>query len=1198
MAEEFILSLSERSALRAKWSSATMVEVLKHWTGKNGDKEVFCFHRSAPSLATGSQGKDTQTRTYAELDKNASRIAGGLLKMRLSRQDRVLLVFPAGLEFIDALMGCLYAAAVAVPTPPPSVKKRRASASRFSAVVRDCQPAAILTTSAYYDVVKKMVGELSGNSLCEPPRVTTLEALKDHGEGSPREATATANDLCLIQYTSGSTGDPKGVMLSYQNVLANLKSIGEKFKTTEQCKGFFWLPPHHDMGLIGAILETIYMGGFTGLMDPSLFISNPLNWLEGISLHRASISGAPNFAYDLCSSKATKQAIERLNLLHWRVVFTGAEPVQAATIETFSQAFSRCGFDRRNWMPCYGLAESTLMVTCTESGTASISKNFSRQAIEDGKLQPAEHEDSASVNLVSAGTIVADHMLKIVDPYSGAECEDGAIGEIQIAGPSVSEGYWGRNKSSDVNQTGEETTGSFLDHSDPKLLSTGDLGALVGSYLYLTGRLADLIIIRGRNLFPTDLELIVQQSCPAIEVNGCAAFSTSSVTGAHEKLILACEIRREARHNLDTETTVSTIREALILSHQINPDQVILLRPGALPRTTSGKIRRNSCREAFLKQLWSPIYAASLQSLPDRSGNELFLDDPNPSRLLRLVETNNVKAIDSSVRLKLIMDYLEGFLSSVIPNISDTKRLSSKSLAALGLDSISQIQLATNVEEDLQISLGTKSLDPSQTVLEVAHQINSQFERLEHATEVNSTKQPFSAGETVPMSPIQREYLTPNIKNAGGFSVTTHMRALAGTSGELVQRALKETLGRHDAFALRYKFENGSWCQTYRPELSRVEFETRQVTTSSREGWKELGIELEGWLGREFDLNTGPLVRAVFVDRGQAERGMLSVSAHHLIVDAISMRTLIREFEKTYAGLLRGSTEEINFQRCKYLEWVNRHADWARAPDISSSWPFWERQLKRYTNPAGTARDRASSQHLFVDEVGKEVQVSHCEEIDGPTSTAILAELNTSRLRHDAILAALLRNAAPILGKEELIVRLRHHGRFTDGETPTASIVGWLTHHFPLALKASEKMPLHDIMADASGKLGDVPDHGFSFGWLYHLRPERPTSSTLDNGNSCDVFFSFLDDVRIGVSSNGRFRILETVVRHQYSNQSFYPEPLIVHSEVRDKCIQITIRANGRYFSEDGIRDLARNISTDLRNVAQLGGTAGNLSRP
>ena len=400
--------------------------------------------------------------------------------MWLSKQDRVLLVFPAGLEFIDALMGCMYAAAVAVPTPPPSSKRRRASASRFSAVVSNCQPAAILTTSTYYEAVKLMVEELYDDSPYKPPQIKTLEAIKEYGEGLVRGVKATSTDLCLIQYTSGSTGDPKGVMLSYQNVLANLKSIGEKFKTTEQCRGFFGCHPSRH-GPDRRHSRNNLHGGFTGLMDPSLFISNPLNWLEGISLHRATISGAPNFAYDLCSGKAAKQAIEHLNLLHWRVVFSGAEPVQATTIQTFSKTFSRCGFDRRNWMPCYGRAESTLMVTCTESGTASISEHFSRQGIEDGKLQATKHKNPASVNLVSAGTIIADHTLRIIDPHSGGECEDGEIGEIHIAGPSVSEGYWGRNKSSEEDQASEQSAGDFLDHSDSKLLSTGDLGALVGS---------------------------------------------------------------------------------------------------------------------------------------------------------------------------------------------------------------------------------------------------------------------------------------------------------------------------------------------------------------------------------------------------------------------------------------------------------------------------------------------------------------------------------------------------------------------------------------------------------------------------------------------------------------------------------------------------------------------------------------------
>ncbi len=1187
MSDKSVLSHSERAEMRQKWRSADMATVLKHWARVSGKKEVFCFHTSAPSIKAGLLDQDLQRRTYDELDSNARKIGGWLLAQQLERQSRILLVFPAGLDFIDALMGCFYATCIAVPTTPPSAKRNRASASRFSAVVCDCQPAIILTTPALRNLVASWVADIYTDASNYSPLIETLESILRQDWGFWDSQNTPEDAVSLIQYTSGSTGDPKGVMLTQRNILANLESIADKFSTTDQSKGFFWLPPHHDMGLIGAILETIYMGGFTGLMDPALFVANPLSWLEGITLHRASISGAPNFAFELCSKKAADQSIEHLDLRQWRVVFSGAEPVQAATISVFSKTFASCGLNEKNWMPCYGLAESTLMVTCTESEIGSTATRFSRNAIEDGVLKPTSDIGPSSVTLVSNGSIIADHSLKIVDPKTGQKLEAGMIGEIQIAGPSVSKGYWMSADRPEEKPTQRAIQGDVAGKGGPDFLSTGDLGAMLEHHLYLVGRLGDLMIVRGRNLHPSDLELVAEQSSPEIQANGCSAFSAPLVTGTEEAIILACEIRREAWRRLDKLTTTSKIRENLMLSHQVNPDQVILLRPGSLPRTTSGKIRRRACRESFLQKHWTPHYADSGSSQRNPSGHELFPQGSQPRRLLSLIQTGEAKGIEPDDRSALIIDYLQGCLLSFFPNTADHVHLSSRSLASLGLDSMSQIQLAADIETNLRISLGEKPLEPTTTIVELAYQINDLIEKSEYPSEVEAHAQEFSTGDTVPMSPVQREYLSSNIHNAGGFTVTTHLRTLAGTNSELLAIALRETFSRHDAFALRFELKNGIWRQTYHPELPRLEFETRQVSRSGRGEWKELGIELENRSAQEFDLKTGPLARAVFLDRGLATRGMLSVTAHHLVVDAISMRTLIRQFEATYARLMQGSEASMNFRSCRYLQWAQSQADPAKSAAMSDQLPFWSRQLEPLSKGVSKPDENYNSLQKSASSTRTEPLISISKTADQLTSGNILTKFNTSRLRHDAILAALIRGAAPLLNKEELVVRLRHHGRFTDRERNTVSLVGWLTHHFPIAFEVQAQMSLPEIMADVSTKLGLAPDAGAAFGWLCHSASGENTSRPLENNKPFDIFFSFLEDVGFGVNATEQFRVLKTLVRHNYINESFYPEGLVVHGEVRDACIQINIKADGVLFCEETISNLAINIFDDLAYMTQ-----------
>ena len=521
--------------------------------------------------------------TYRELDRRARAIAATLQSLQ-DPGDRTLLVYPPGLEFISAYLGCLYAGAVAVILPSPHPARLSQFLSRASGICRDATPSVVLTTSAILDLTALNARQAE---LGTARWLTTDGDLEDPALDW-RAPELTDGTLAFLQYTSGSTTEPKGVMVSHGNLVHNLRAIQGSFDQSPDSGSVSWLPPHHDMGLIGGILVPLYRGMPATLLSPVSFVQRPERWLQAISRFKATASCAPNFAYDLCIRRVPAEQRAGIDLSSWEVAFCGAEPINVQTLRDFAEFFAPCRFSPTTFKLCYGLAESTLMVSAGPSRTSPVVRSFRQCDLARHEAAPCAGNDAGGYLLPSCGRPVAQ--VAIVDPDTLTECPPGRVGEIWVSGPSVAMGYWNRPA---------ETAATFqarLDRCGGSFLRTGDLGFLLDGELFVTGRLKDLIIIDGTNHYPQDIERTVGECHPALEPVNCAAFSV--VVDGREELVVAAAPTR--RSDLPIEEVRRAIRLAVAERHDLRLHEIVLVRTGRIPKTSSGKIRRGACRSEYL----------------------------------------------------------------------------------------------------------------------------------------------------------------------------------------------------------------------------------------------------------------------------------------------------------------------------------------------------------------------------------------------------------------------------------------------------------------------------------------------------------------------------------------------------------------------------------------------------------------------
>ena len=557
--------------------NSTLVEILRYRAQHQPNQTAYVFLKDGET--------DLVNLTYQQLDLRARAIAAQLQYM--SSNGRALLIYPydAGLEFIAAFFGCLYAEVVAVPCHPP---RNRHAYYDLQARLSSSQASVVLTK-------KNLLAKLKNQLILEPELKSNESWLATDNIPNTQasdwvEPTISNDTLAFLQYTSGSTGMPKGVMITHGCIMHSQQMLKMAFGHTEKAIGVGWLPLFHDMGLIGNVLQALYLGSPCIFMSPIAFVQKPFRWLQAISRYKATTSGAPNFAYDLLCNQVTPEQRKSLDLSSWEVAFSGAEAVRAETTEQFVATFESCGFRREAFYPCYGMAEATLLISGGKKTAPPVIRYLEKSALEQNRVVSSSKQEGVRL-LTGCGQAWLDTKIIIVDPESLIQCPDDRVGEIWVSSSGIGKGYW--------NQLEEICTfqAYLKDTGEGPFLRTGDLGFLLDGELFITGRRNDVMVFWGFNHYSQHIEQTVEECHPALRANCGAAFSVE-VEG-EERLVITQEVERSCRH-LVVDDVVEAIRWEVFNQHFVDVYAIALLKTGSIPKTSSGKIQRSACRAKFL----------------------------------------------------------------------------------------------------------------------------------------------------------------------------------------------------------------------------------------------------------------------------------------------------------------------------------------------------------------------------------------------------------------------------------------------------------------------------------------------------------------------------------------------------------------------------------------------------------------------
>jgi acyl carrier protein len=665
------------------FAPVTLIELLRYRANHQSEHRAYAF------LADGEEAESSVD--YGELDRRARDVAARLQIVGVSGGERVLLFYPPGLEYVAAFLGCLYAGAVAVPAYPPRLNR---PIDRLRAIAADSGATAALTTA---HVISNL-----GRRLVHAPEMKSLRWLStDDGEDLSegwRRPGAGADTLAFLQYTSGSTAAPKGVMVTHGNLIHNLAMIYHGFGHTPESQMVSWLPPYHDMGLIVGILQPLYGGFPAALMPPVSFLQRPLGWLRAISRLGADSAGAPNFAYDLCARKITPEERATIDLSGWTTAFCGAEPIRQETLERFAEAFAPCGFRWEAFYPAYGLAEGTVFVSGGTKTDPPVVLPVEGAGLERDRVVAASSSEGNDLRtLVGCGRTLADQEIVVVDPQALTRCPPDRVGEVWVSGPSVAQGYWGK---------AEETDSTFrarlADTGEGPFLRTGDLGFLQHGELFVTGRLKDLVIVRGRNHYPQDIEHTAEQSHVALRPDCCAAFSVDADGG--ERLVIVQELERRHVRSADADEVAAAVRRAVAEHHELEVHAVVLVRTGSIPKTSSGKIQRRATKAAYLEG-----------NLPVVAENVLPTGiDGQEAGVATAATGAQAASPDGADRvLSVVGDFVRR------RGHAEPARLSDSLQGDLGLDSLAVAELLIEVETAFGVRLGDAVIAELRTVEDV-----------------------------------------------------------------------------------------------------------------------------------------------------------------------------------------------------------------------------------------------------------------------------------------------------------------------------------------------------------------------------------------------------------------------------------------------------------------------------------------------
>lgn len=1015
----------------------TLAELFRYRCSQSSESLAYAFVRDTLELG--------QTLSWSELQARVARLTHVLLS-QTTPGSRILLLYPPGLDIVIAFWACIQSGLIPVPAPPPEAIRRKHSLPRLRAIIDDAQAAMVLTTTGIHALSTDLVAGRESDKIVW---LRTDDLPVDICGEHPDRVSGTS--LAYLQYTSGSTATPRGVMISHRNVLAQCEGIRMATGVDAQSRSLCWLPYYHDYGLVHGILAPLYAGIPAYLMSPVTFLRRPLRWLEAIERFGITHSGAPNFAYQACLRALQDRAEWSCHLGSWKVASCGAEPIRAETIEAFSHRFEVYGFEARAFTPAYGLAESTLVVSTKPLHRDPTILEVSAEGLANHRIEVVEPRSTATRRLVGCGEPLGGTTIRIVDPKSRLDSMPGQIGEVWISGESIAEGYWSRN---------DETRNTFhavVEGSpDTTYLRTGDLGFLHGGQLYLTGRLKDLIILNGRNLYPNDIEETVERCHVGLRANGAAAFAVDGEQG--EALVIVQEIDRPGSNSL--ETLVETIRQAVMQEHLALVSTVVLVRTGSLPKTASGKVQRHLTRTAFENG-----------TLPVVSMNRIG----RPATSVLLAETSmpaSQQAAKSWDRPS-VEQYLREVCATVL-QVEVGKIDVTRSVSALGIDSLNAGLIKSRLEEDLGVEVSFGRLLAGETLEDLAEFLllgssravpNQASTTASHSGSVQ--REPVAS---FPLSPSQlRFWFAERMQPQSTVnSVAVAVRLEGRLDAEIFEACLQRLIDRHEQLRVTFHEQHG--------ELHQVIQDARAVTLQ-REDLRGLSGHqqtqaLDELLLREsrhrFDLTQGPLLHAVLIQI-EPNVAVFLLVVHHMVIDGWSLRVLCRELSARYRAAIAGQTLALPLPPVRYHDYVLQQQSWLSAGRRERQLAYWTQQL-RHVAPMLPLRIHLPKGLDTSAPTGRVAEVLSAEEVSnidvfcrqrGVTRFALFCGLYVSVLSRYA-------------GQRDMTIGAPVACR---RGTSAESLVGCLVNTVALRFSLSDELSGNDLMSYVQCVVTEAADH-------------------------------------------------------------------------------------------------------------------------
>lgn len=937
-------------------NASTWREVLRIQAETFGDKLAFGYLDGGRQLG--------QTLTFRELHERALSVAAHL-RERCSPGDRALMLYPPGLDFITGFFGCLEAGIVAVPAYLPDAKRSERHLPRLHGIIKDAKPALILTSDQRLDDVLSLLSD-QHQELADRCLATDTLAPRETGNGSGgnHERAVSADTLAVIVYTSGSTGDPKGAMMTHGNLLHNVRLISGMLKHDSDTGFVSWVPPYHDLGLVTVRLSAIHAGTSCYLLSPADFIQSPLNWLHAISHFKAGFTAGPNFALDLCVRKIAPEQRETLDLSRLRAVLNGAEPVRADTLANFTEYFSLCGFRHEAHYPSYGMTEATATISGGDPSAAPIVQWFDGEALQRRKVVTVTSAHPHARALVGNGVSGTDQQVAIVEPNSKRLCADDEIGEVWVSGQSIGPGYWNQPKASEDSYHARVVNG--VSHEDsPRYMRTGDLGFMLGDEIFLAGRIKDIIILRGVNHYPQDIESTVERCHSALRP-GCSAAFGVEVEGQEAAVVAAEASSKRA----DGKALIATIRDAVYREHGIHLHRVVLLNRQAIPKTSSGKIRRKATRAALLAgelKLWADTARdeAPRRAEPSDGRRSAKPVGPSGEDIWSLPEAEQIDVLE-----RLVLEQ-----AAIAMGVTTDSVQHDRPFHEFGLDSLTAIELHSRLQALTGIQFPTVTIARYPSVRRLSKALTRIVRGDDNARPATARAptltplmpellddQPVEPATTrrlrmMPLSPGQARlyFLQQVLAQPETYHIHCSLRVGKNIDAELLREALTYVVMRHEQLRTCFIMSDGEPHQRVLPwvEMSVPFHDLSDLgRMSQRKAFKKLSAE---HARQPFDLAAPPLLRLSVV-KMKRDGCVVMLTWHHIITDGLSTGVFFRELFDAYEILASGHAPDWPMAP-SYLRYSEYMRAWL-ATEQADAFRDWWRDYLRDVPPLNLPTDR------------------------------------------------------------------------------------------------------------------------------------------------------------------------------------------------------------------------------------------------